>query len=132
MVDLSLGERPHLPTGEGPHGHAAKFMLRYHEDGVVTQAPGPEEIEELQRRFPGSMADILVAPGQRLSDLHNQDSYSFEVADIYLSADSESELLERYAQATEILHFEVDPVEESLEQSAAEITHFARRETIPE
>jgi hypothetical protein len=132
MLDLSLGEKPHLPTGEGPHTHAAKFMLRYHEDGVVTRAPGLEEIEELQKQFPGSMVDVLVAPGQRLSELHNQDSYSFEVADIYLSADSESELLERYARATEILRFEITPSEESLEQSAEDITDFARRETIPE
>ncbi|MFP4484845.1 MAG: acetyl-CoA carboxylase biotin carboxylase subunit family protein [Spirochaetaceae bacterium] len=132
MVDLAMGMRPDFPQQRGRHKRAAKFMLRYHEDGVVTQVPTAGEIEEVYRKYPDCMVDVLVAPGQRLSKLRNQDSYSYEVADIYVAADSESELLERYARITELLTFKVVSAMETFEQPASEVSEFARNDVIPE
>jgi len=46
----------------------------------------------------------------RLSELANQDSYSYEVADFLLGANSQHELLEKHRQCLEALSFEFSPL----------------------
>ncbi len=50
--------------------------------------------------------DIIVKPGMQLSELIEQDSYSYDMAHLYLGADSRQALLEKYRQAVEMLPFE--------------------------
>jgi hypothetical protein len=45
----------------------------------------------------------------RLSQLANQDSYSYEVADLLLGANSPQELLTKHQQCWEALPFEFAP-----------------------
>jgi hypothetical protein len=132
MIDLSLGNPPAPPVRAGRYKRAAKFMLRYHDDGVLTRVPTRAELDEIMSRVPGTLVDVLVEEGTHLSALRNQDSYSYEIADVYVAADSEQQLLEKYGRVTEELQFELRPVTESLELPSRDIRRFGRDEVIPD
>lgn len=111
MIDIALGKRPDFPSREGMFNHAAKFMYRQFEDAMVRRTPTAEEIQVIQQKIPGTFVEVLVEAGTRLSDLINQDSYSYEVADIYVGGQTQKELLDNYDRVIELLPFEFDPVE---------------------
>lgn len=113
MVDLALGRKPDFPHRQGSFAVAGKFMVRVFKDGTVTRLPGTEDIRQVQALFPEARVHPLTTEGTRLRHLHYQDSYSFELADIFLGAGSESELLEKYERCLEMLPFEVEPLEEA-------------------
>lgn len=110
-VDIAMDRRPIYPLGEGEFAVAAKFMLRHFEDAIVSRAPTKGEIERAVKEIPGTHVDLLVKEGTRLSELKNQDSYSYELADIYIGAMERSELDEHYTRVLEILSFEFEPGE---------------------
>ncbi len=109
MIDLALGNQPEFPHREGKYKYAAKFQERRFQDGAVIKVPSQSEIEALQQKIPDTLVDIFVKPGMRLSELANQDSYSYEVADFLLGANSQHELLEKHRQCLEALSFEFSP-----------------------
>jgi len=113
ILHLALGRRPEMPLREGPHKLAAKFMLRYFEDGILERVPTDTDIARLHERFPESRIRLVAEQGDRLGELKLQDSYSYEVAEIFLGADREEDLLERYREACEILDFRVRPTEDA-------------------
>ncbi len=106
-LELALGRRPAFPALDPQAGIAAKFMLRTRVDAFITGVPTPRERSAVADRFPNAHLEVLVRPGQRLSELAAQDSYSYEIADLYLSA-TDSEALDRaYRGALEELTFRV-------------------------
>jgi hypothetical protein len=70
--------------------------------------PTPEEVEQVERSIPGCTVDITVAVGDRLSELYDQDSYSYALATVYLGADDEDGLIRKYEHALEGLPFEFE------------------------
>lgn len=113
MADLALGREPDMPHREGAFKVAAKFMVRVFGDGVVRRTPGPEDVARAQEVAPEARIHPHVAPDMPLRHLHYQDSYSFELADVFLGADSQAELLEKYDRCMRRLPFEVDPLPEA-------------------
>ena len=111
MIDVALGQRPAFPHREGRYGVAAKFMWRAFEDALVRRVPTEEEIARVQRLFPEAEIEVHLTEGARLSDLKFQDSYSYEMATIFLGGDSEAELLEKYDRCREALNIELLPVD---------------------
>jgi len=111
MLEVNLGRRPRMPHGQGPFGCAAVFFMRHTEDALVTAVPSEEEIAELAAAIPGLEVQLHVQPGQRLSELVDQDSYSYELGIVYLGARDEAELLDRYEACRERLHFTLEPVQ---------------------
>lgn len=109
MVAIGLDEEPHMPSGAGEFEVAAKFMVRVHHDGVVTRAPTDTEVAHVRHGIPGVDVQILVREGLRLSDLPNQDSYSYEVADLYIGGRDERELLDKYHRSLQMLPFDIEP-----------------------
>ena len=91
MIDVALGNKPDFPHRQGRHKVAAKFMLRHYRDSVVTKAPSPQDIEKVQQRFPDSDIQLHVGPGLRLSDLKDQDSYSYEIAVLFMGASNQQD-----------------------------------------
>lgn len=89
-------------------------MLRTYQDGRVLTVPSVEEIGAVTREIPGTVVKVKVNPGMMLSSLHGQDSYSYELAIIYIGADSQAELLEKYQRCTEMLTFEIEHDETAL------------------
>jgi hypothetical protein len=112
-IDISLGNEPYYPLGKGEFSVAGKFMLRHFEDAVVTRVPSAEELERIKQEIPGTSVDILVREGTRLAELRNQDSYSYELADIYIGAADQEELLERYHRCLDLLEFRFAPGQEA-------------------
>lgn len=107
-LDLALGQRPQMPKGKGDWPRAAKFMLRFFQDGKVERVPSQTEIHHMQTRYPEALVQVLVGKGQRLSHLAFQDSYSFEIADVFLGGKSDEELLAKYADLMENLPFTIN------------------------
>ncbi|MFC0267637.1 ATP-grasp domain-containing protein [Kushneria aurantia] len=110
-VDLALGQSPDMPHREGKFAVAGKFFYRvFFDDATVTRVPETQELEALTREFPGTVIDVQVEPGQRLSELPEQDSYSFALAYIWMGADSSEQLEENYRQLADRLVFEFSDV----------------------
>jgi hypothetical protein len=107
MIDVALGEKPDFPYRQGRHKVAAKFMLRYYRNGNVTKTPSAQDIEKVRTSFPDTEVQLHVHPGMRLSDLKDQDSYSYEIAVMFMGANSQKELLKNYRTALTILPFEI-------------------------
>ncbi len=113
MIDIALGRRPDFPFKMGPFEVAAKFMLRRYEDGYVKSVPNQEAIAKVKQTFPGTEVVISVREDMHLSDLRDQDSYSYEIADIFMGAASENELLLNYQIALSMLPFNIECIESS-------------------
>jgi len=110
LLDLALGLCPEFPYRAGQYRCAAKFMWREYEDAKVTRVPTSAELEDICSRFPGAEIQMHVREGMRLSELTDQDSYSYEVAVVFLGADSQKELLDKYRAVREAILLELIPV----------------------
>lgn len=110
-VQIACGETPSFPRGEGRYDAAAKFFWRtFDGDAVVTAVPSDEEITAVKTRFPGTVVRPQVKVGSRLSDLLEQDSYSFAICQIYIGGDDTKDLLDKFVMCQEMLTFEFEPV----------------------
>ncbi len=109
-VDLSLGARPRLPYRDGEFAYAGKFFIRAYHDALVKGVPGPEQLADIERLIPDTVVSILPQPGQRLSEMMDQDSYSYTLALLWIGAASPGKLVKRFEQAVEILAFDLEPV----------------------
>lgn len=110
-IDVALGDRPRMPYREGRCRVAAKFVVARFEDAYVVRVPTQGQIDELKKRFPSLAVVIDVEPGMRLSELPNQDSYSYHVATLYLGAANRDELQARYQECLDVLEFQYAPLD---------------------
>ena len=108
MVELALGERPQLPYREGEYGVAAKWFLRRFADGVVRRAPSGDELAAIEKELGGTTIDLVAHEGQRLSELWDQDSYSYKLANVYIGAADTDELVAKYERCVDALPFTID------------------------
>ena len=100
MVDLGLGREPEFIAGQG-RGEcalAAKFMVRQFRDALVTRVPTAQDIAAAEAAVPHSQIQVAVRDGMWLSELRDQDSYSYEVATIFIGAGSRVELESKYRE----------------------------------
>ncbi|WP_423823518.1 ectoine synthase [Salinisphaera sp. SPP-AMP-43] len=109
-TDLSLGARPRLPYRDGEFAHAGKFFIRAYRDALVKAVPGPEALAEVARHLPDTIVRIMPRPGQRLSELMDQDSYSYTLAIMWIGAASPAKLQRNFERAVELLEFDLEPV----------------------
>ncbi len=122
MVQLAAGEPPDFPDNAGPCNAAAKFMHRRYRDALVTRVPTREEIEELESLAPGTDIQIEVEEGGLLSEMAYEDSYSYEVAVIFMGGPSHESLLRRHRRLLRRLPLYFD------ERRAEDGPGFAKRE----
>ncbi len=114
MIDVALGRRPDFPPAGGRFRYAAKFMPRVygrHDDAVVRRVPSRAELDALEARFPGTDIQIHLHEGQRLGDIRHRDSYSYELATIFMGADSRAELQANYRRCREALDIRIEGLE---------------------
>jgi biotin carboxylase len=110
-IDLALGTKPRMPAREGAYTVAAKVFHRvFVADATVTRAPTQAEIDAVCARVPGTLVVPQVREGMRLSELPEQDSYSYAVAWIWLGAHSRAELLAKYRTVLDGLPFGFEAV----------------------
>ncbi|GAA3764712.1 ATP-grasp domain-containing protein [Salinactinospora qingdaonensis] len=108
MVSLALGHPPDFPHRQGRYAVAAKYFLRRFTDGFVRSVPSRDEVARVQRELPGTIVDVVAREDQWLSELPSQDSYSFELARVFVAAHDENELRAKYEQCVARLPFTVD------------------------
>ncbi len=108
MLQIALGRKPDPFMQNGKFNFAAKFMHRTFEPGKVVKVPSPAEIESVTKDIPGTIINLRVKEGQDLSELQMQDSYSYELADIFVGADERKELVNKYNTILERISFSFD------------------------
>jgi biotin carboxylase len=119
MVELALGRAPRPPHRQGPHATAAKWFVRRSTDGVVRRVPTPEEIARVERDVEACVVEVTIEPGERLSERHDQDSYSYAIANVYVGGASEDELTRKFEQAVAALPIEIEDVDANPEEPTA-------------
>ena len=110
MLDLALGKRPEFPHRQGRYRYAAKFMWRVYADALVERVPTEDELRALGSRFPSAEIQLHIDAGMRLSELKDQDSYSYEIAVIFLGGDSQKDLLQKYRAVQQALPLQLAPL----------------------
>ncbi len=109
-INLALGRKPDFPRPEGRFPMAAKFMPRVFGDAQVLKAPTEEQIEAIRKQYPELLVNVGVKEGQYLSELRGQDSYSFEIADLFLGGEDEMELHAKFHEIMTMLDFQFSEV----------------------
>lgn len=112
MVDLALGQQPEFPHRQGDYSVAAKFMHRVFRDGIVRRMPSLEERRRVQSIYPEARFRLLASEGERLRDSNHRDSYSYELADIFLGGQNRKDLLQKFDNVLQKVTFDVGPVYE--------------------
>ena len=110
-LDVAMGTPPSLPTQQGPFAVATKTRLTHDRDGVVTRVPDQHDIDRLLERFPDTEVLTQVSPGDRLSELPNQEGERFELAEIYLGAQDRDGIQQGDQACKDLLTFAFDPVD---------------------
>ena len=105
MLKVALGEDPGA-KGEGRFAISARWYLRRFSDGVLLRGPSDEDIAAVERDFDGVTVQRRARDGARLSELPTQDSYSYELAELVVGANSVAELEEKYERCVAALPFE--------------------------
>jgi biotin carboxylase len=112
-VDLGLGRRPDMPHRQGDYPCAAKFFYRvFFRDAMVARVPSAEEFARAEAAAKGTVVQNHVSEGMRLSDLPEQDSYSYAIAYIWMGASKESTLLWNYEHVIKALDYEFTEIDE--------------------
>jgi len=112
-VDLGLGRKPDMPSGEGEFNVGAEFFYRvFFRDATVARVPSKAEIAVAEEQAPGTRIASNVSKGIRLSDLPEQDAYSYAVASIWMGASTQGKLLWNYEQVLKRLNYEFTDIEE--------------------
>ncbi|WP_420556599.1 ATP-grasp domain-containing protein [Roseovarius sp.] len=112
-VDLGLGRKPDMPKGEGPETVAAEFFYRvFFNDATVARAPSRAEVEVAAEQVEGTRITSYVSKGSKLSELPEQDAYSYAVASVWMGAQKQSKLLWNYEQVMKRLNYEFTDIVE--------------------
>ena len=106
QLELVTGGRPMLPSARRDVVASSFVLRRYVEDAIVEAVPDPAAVVE---RFPGSQVELLVRPGQRLSE-NDDDSASHRLAVVALSGPDRATLLRDWEEAQRLLPFSLRPV----------------------
>jgi biotin carboxylase len=110
MLELAMGTQPVFPHRQGLYRYAAKFMWRTHADALVNRVPTSQEMQAVTQRIAGTDIQLHVHEGMRLSELNYQDSYSFEIATVFVGGDTEQELLQKYRDVQQALPLDLMPL----------------------
>ncbi|MEH6451597.1 MAG: ATP-grasp domain-containing protein [Psychromonas sp.] len=110
MLSLALGKKPAFPHRQGLYQYAAKFMWRKNADAMVNRVPTEQEVQSVTRRIAGTEIQLHIREGMSLSELNCQDSYSYEIAVVFIGGDSEQDLLQKYRDVQQALPLELVPL----------------------
>lgn len=116
VVSLCLGERPRQAPARRDRGEhtmavAAKCFYRAFRDARVLRCPSKAEVEAIERSLEGVKIQIPPRGRTWLSDMPQQDSYSYELALIHIGAGSDEQIDKKYRKVIERLTFELEDLE---------------------
>ena len=108
LVELALGENPNFKPEGGKFNFAAKFHHCVFEDGIIKKTPSEEKVKAVEDQYPDLVLFPEAIEGNRLSESHKHDSYSYRLATLFIGADSQDKLLKKYNDIIEQLGYEVE------------------------
>jgi len=109
VVDLAVGRKPRPLGREGRWNVAAHFFTRAREPGRVIYVPSRQALERATARQGDTRIQLMVERGTDLASLAAQDSYSFELANVYIGGRDRVDVLDKYDQLLDVLQFEIEP-----------------------
>jgi biotin carboxylase len=109
QLALVTGGVPKLPPARTDLV-ASSFVLRTYTDAIVRSVPDPTAVT---RRFGHAHVEVLVRPGQRLSE-NDDDTASHRLAVVALAAPDRDAACRRFDEAAALLPFEFEPVAASV------------------
>lgn len=95
-ISVALGQEPRLPDSRGRFSTAGKFILQKAGDARVIRTPTPEEVTSLSRELDDALILLEVNEGDQLSETRYQPEYAYTVAEAWIGANSEEELMSKY------------------------------------
>jgi biotin carboxylase len=107
QLELATGGNPSVPAPSTDVVASSFVLRRYIKDAVVESVPDPNAVVE---RFPGSRVELLVRPGQRLSE-NDHDSASHRLAVVAMSGPDRASLLRDWEEAQQQLTFGLRPAD---------------------
>lgn len=113
MARSALGEPPELRRRAGGATVARKHFHRRTTDGVVERVPTADEIAAIEDRHAPCVIEVTVREGDRLSEIEDQEPYSYELVDVYLAGDSDDEVEDRLRAVLEELDLRIVDVGEA-------------------
>jgi biotin carboxylase len=115
QLELVTGGRPSVPEPTTDIVSSSFVLRHYAQDAVVDAVPDPNAVV---KRFPGSRVELLVRPGQLLSD-NDDDSASHRLAVVAMSGQDRASHLRDWEEAQRLLPFELRPVDRVDQPSTA-------------
>lgn len=109
MMRIALGKEPGFVRRQGKFQIAASCVLRTFDDQLVKQIPDKANIDDVEKKFPGSMIQVIATKGKKLSE-QLQDSHSFRYGLINMGANSEDDLIRDFEAASKMLDYKLEPV----------------------
>lgn len=106
-VEVALGREPSLTRDGGPFSMAATCFLRQFKDGYVTRVPSAQEVSAIEDDIDGTLIEVRAKPNKRLSELVEQDAYSYALALVYVGGRNEQELVDRFDEVVRRLDIRV-------------------------
>lgn len=108
LVELALDRIPDFPRNDGDFKCAAKFHLRAFEGEKITNVPGEEQFRRVHEELPYVEILAEAEQGTSLADVPGRDSYSARLAVIYVAAENEDKLIDKYRRCLDVLDYRVD------------------------
>jgi len=107
-VDVTTGRKPDRQPGRGEFGHAAKCFYRHYDNALVERVPTEDELAAIEKELPGTEIHLVAKEGRELSELKDQDSYSYVLALIWVGGKEREQLLEKFNYCMERMEFDLD------------------------
>lgn len=113
-IHVALGDEPYFDQGGGQFRHAAKYHYRRYDkaDAVTARVPSEADLERLKEAQPETRVHVKLEEGTRLSELLDEDAYSYALAELTIGADSVEEMEQKYEDAVSYLPFEFEQVDD--------------------
>jgi acetyl/propionyl-CoA carboxylase alpha subunit len=112
-VELAAGRKPLFPYREGKYEVSGKFFVREWDDAYVDEVPPENVVQYIEQELvPDSIIKIVAEKGKKLSDLMDQDSYSYRIALLFIAGTDKKDLDNKRRLIEDILyeHFSFKPV----------------------
>ena len=108
LIELATGEQPEYNATAGKFAYAGKFHYCVFKDGIVKKAPDEDKINKIKEKHPELVLFPEAKEGDKLSQSHVHDSYSYRLATMFIGGNSREGLVKKYDEIVDQLGYELE------------------------
>lgn len=108
LLQIAVGDKAEFKRGSGNFKLAASCVLRSMEDRKVLRKPTQEDINQVVRKYPDALINVIATEGKNLSE-QSQDTSTFRYGLINIGANSIDELESKNKECADMLRYEFGP-----------------------